>query len=105
MNEMPQWVAVFEDEGKKSLPVLGIKRADIQQAAKDYRLMHDLYESVANIRDAALRFLAEAQGQTANQFDVLNLDMTSRCIDHHAAELFRLRAKVQHLESLLKGKP
>lgn len=47
---------------------------------------------------------AEAQGQKADMFDPLNLDTLSRCIDHHAAELFRLRAKVQQLEALLEQK-
>lgn len=105
MNELPRWVAIFEEEAKKPLEVIGLKRDDIQQAARDYRLMQDLYEGVANIRDAAVRLLAEAQGQKADQFDPLNLGALSSCIDHHASELFRLRAKVQHLESLLEKKP
>lgn len=99
---LPRWVAVFEEEAKKPLAVIGLKRNDIKQAARDYRLMQDLYEGVANIRDAAVRLLAEAQGQKTEQFDPLNLDTLSRCIDHHASELFRLRAKVQHLEALLE---
>jgi hypothetical protein len=32
-------------------------------------------------------------------------DTLMRCIDHHAAELFRLRAKVQQLEALPQRKP
>lgn len=101
-EKIPRWVAVFEEEAKKPLEVIGLKRDDIKQAARDYRLMQDLYESVANIRDAAVRLLAEAQGQKTDMFDPLNLDTLSRCIDHHASELFRLRAKVQHLEALLE---
>lgn len=102
MNDLPRWVAVFEEEAKKPLAVIGLRRADIKQAARDYRLMQDLYECVANIRDAAVRLLAEAQGQKADMFNPLNLDTLSSCIDHHAAELFRLRAKVQQLEALLE---
>lgn len=101
-NKLPRWVAVFEEEAIKPLAVIGLKRDDIKQAARDYRLMQDLYEGVANIRDAAVRLLAEAQGQKADQFGSLNLDTLSRCIDHHASEIFRLRAKVQHLEALLE---
>ena len=101
-ERMPRWVAVFEEEAKKPLAVIGIRRDDIKQAARDYRLMQDLYEGVANIRDAAVRLLAEAQGQKADLFDPLNLETLSNCIDHHAAELFRLRAKVQQLEALLE---
>lgn len=99
---LPRWVAVFEEEAKKPLEVIGLKRDDIKQAARDYRLMQDLYESVSTIRDAAVRLLAEAQGQKADLFDPLNLDTLSSCIDHHAAELFRLRARVQQLEALLE---
>ena len=99
---LPRWVAVFEEEAKKPLAVIGLRRDDIKQAARDYRLMQDLYESVSTIRDAAVRLLAEAQGQKTDLFDPLNLDTLSRCIDHHAAELFRLRAKVQQLEALLE---
>jgi len=99
---LPRWVAVFEEETKKPLAVIGLKRDDIKQAARDYRLMQDLYESVSTIRDAAVRLLAEAQGQKADLFDPLNLDTLSSCIDHHAAELFRLRDKVQQLEALLE---
>lgn len=102
---MPRWVAVFEEEAKKPLSVIGLKRDDIKQAARDYKLMQDLYESVSNIRDAAVRILAEAQGQkTGVLFEPLNLQTLSSCIDHHAAELFRLRAKVQNLEKLLEQK-
>lgn len=102
---LPRWVAVFEEEAKKPLAVIGLKRDDIKQAANDYKLMQDLYEAVSNIRNAAVRFLAEAQGQkTSELFDPLNLETLSRCIDHHAAELFRLRAKVQQLEALLEKK-
>ena len=86
------------------MSVIGVKRDDIKQSARDYRLMQDLYEGVANIRDAAVRLLAEAQGQNADLFDPLNLGTISQCIDHHAAELFRLRAKVQQLEALLEKK-
>ena len=102
---LPRWVAVFEEEANKPLAVIGLKRDDIKQAARDYKLMQYLYEGVSTIRDAAVRILAEAQGQkTSELFDPLNLDTLSRCIDHHAAELFRLRAKVQQLEALLKEK-
>lgn len=102
---LPRWVAVFEEEIKKPLAVIGLKRDDIKQAARDYRLMQDLYEGVSTIRDAAVRFLAEAQGQKSSKlFDPLNLYTLSSCIDHHAAELFRLRAKVQNLEALLEQK-
>lgn len=101
---LPRWVVVFEEEAKKPLAVIGLKRDDIKQAAHDYRLMQDLYESVSNIRDVAVRLLAEVQGQNADLFDPLNLDMISSCIDHHAGELFRLRTKVQKLEALLEQK-
>lgn len=101
--EIPRWVAVFEEEAKKPLAVIGIKRDDIKQAARDYKLMQDLYEGVSTIRDAAVRFLLEAQGKKPDPiFDPLNLDTINRCIDHHAQELFRLRGKVQHLEKLLE---
>ena len=104
-TRLPRWVVVFEEEAKKPLSVIGLKRDDIKQAVRDYKMMQDLYESVANIRDAAVRLLAEAQGQkTSETFNTLNLDMVSRCIDHHAEEVFRLRAKVQQLEVLLEQK-
>jgi hypothetical protein len=65
--------------------------------------MQDLYEGVSTIRDAAVRFLLEAQGKKPDPiFYPLNLDTINRCIDHHAQELFRLRGKVQHLEKLLE---
>ena len=103
-EKMPRWVAVFEEEAKKPLAVIGIKRDDIKEAAKSYRLLHDLFDGVSNIRDAALRILAEAQGQSTEPFPPLNLDTISKCIDHHAAELWVLRSRVQFLESLLKEK-
>lgn len=56
MSKLPRWVAVFEEEAKKPLAVIGLKRDDIKQAVHDYRLLqgHEALASEANdhIRDA-----------------------------------------------------